>query len=138
MGTARGGNISTGGNQRALGHRQVEPDQLLIHTDQGSQYRAIAYRQLLEGHQIRCSMSAKGCCWNNAVVESFFSTLKHELHHKDATEALLSSHELQRSLTFWNDGYYKRERRHTTINYPSLIDYGQQFVNTRKLESISP
>jgi transposase InsO family protein len=60
---------------RALGHRQIEPDQLLIHTDQGSQYRAMAYRQLLENHKISCSMSAKGCCWDNAVVESFFSSL---------------------------------------------------------------
>ena len=47
---------------RALGQRQIEPDQLLIHTDQGSQYQAAAYRQLLEDHQISCSMSAKGRC----------------------------------------------------------------------------
>jgi transposase InsO family protein len=53
---------------RALGHRQIEPDQHLIHTYQGSQYRATAYLQLLEDHKISCSMSAKGCCWDNAVV----------------------------------------------------------------------
>jgi putative transposase len=47
---------------RALGHQQIEPDQLLVHTDQGSQYRATAYRQLLESRKIGCSMSAKGCC----------------------------------------------------------------------------
>ena len=47
---------------RALGHRQIEPEQLLIHTDQGGQYRAIAYRQLRKSHKISCSMSAKGCC----------------------------------------------------------------------------
>ena len=40
---------------RALGHRQIEPEQLLIHTDQGGQYRAMAYRQLLESHKINCS-----------------------------------------------------------------------------------
>ena len=51
---------------RALGHRQIEADQLLIHSDEGSQYRATAYRQLLENHQISCSMSAKGCCLDNA------------------------------------------------------------------------
>jgi transposase InsO family protein len=60
---------------RALGQRQIEPDQLLIHTDQGSQYRANAYRQLLEIHKITPSMSAKCCCWDNAVAENFFSTL---------------------------------------------------------------
>ncbi len=60
---------------RALGHRQIEPEQLLTHTDQGSPYRANAKRQLLEIHKITPSMSAKGCCWDNAVAESFFSTL---------------------------------------------------------------
>ena len=56
---------------RALEHRLVEPEPLLIHTDQGSQYRANDYRILLEKYEISCSMSAKGCCWDNAVVESF-------------------------------------------------------------------
>ena len=60
---------------RALGHRQIEPDQLLIHTDQGSQDRANAYRQMLEIHTITSSMSTKDCCWHNAVAEGFFSTL---------------------------------------------------------------
>ena len=60
---------------RALGHRLVEPETLLLHTDQGSQYRATDYRVLLKKHEISCSMSAKVCCWDNAVVESLFSTL---------------------------------------------------------------
>ena len=45
---------------------------LIIHTDQGSQYRASDYHKLLRKHEISCSMSAKGCCWDNAVVESSF------------------------------------------------------------------
>ncbi len=66
---------------RAFGLRQLEPEPetLLHHTDQGSQYRATDYRDLLGKHEIICSMSAKGCCWDNAVVESFFSTMKLEL-----------------------------------------------------------
>ena len=123
---------------RALGHRQIEADQLLVHTDQGGQYRATAYRQLLESHQIRCSMSAKGCCWDNAVVESFFSTLKHELDLDDDAETLLSSQQLQSRLAFWIDGYYNHERRHSTIGYLSPIDYEQQFINTRTLKSVRP
>jgi hypothetical protein len=51
-------------------------------------------------------MSAKGCCWDNALVESFFSTLKHELDLDDVTEPLLSSQQLQSRLAFWIDGYY--------------------------------
>ena len=123
---------------RALGHRQIEPDQLLIHTDQGGQYRAMAYRQLLESHKISCSMSAKGCCWDNAVVESFFSTLKHELDLDDDAETLKSPQKLIRQLAFWIDGYYNRERRHSTIGYLSPIDYEQQFINTRKLTTARP
>jgi len=123
---------------RALGHRQIEPDQLLIHTDQGSQYRATAYRQLLEGRKISCSMSAKGCCWDNAVVESFFSTLKHELGLDDNAEILNSPQQLIRHLAFWIDGYYNRERRHSTIGYLSPIEYEQQAINTRTLTTVEP
>ena len=123
---------------RALGHRQIEPDQLLIHTDQGAQYRAIAYRQLLESHKISCSMSDKGCCWDNAVVESFFSTLKHELDLDVDEEALNSPQQLIRQLAFWIDGYYNRERLHSTIGYLSPIDYEQQFIVARTLANARP
>jgi len=123
---------------RALGHRQIEPDQLLIHTDQGSHYRATAYRQLLEGRKISCSMSAKGCCWDNAVVESFFSTLKHELDLDEDAEILNSPQQLIREMAFWIEGYYNRERRLSTIGYLSPIDYEQQFINTRTLSPVEP
>ncbi len=121
-----------------MGYRQIEADRLQVHTDQGSQYRATAYRQLLEGRKISCRVSAKGCCWDNAVVESFFSTLKHELALDDDAEVLLSSQQLQSRLAFWIDGYYNRERRHSTIGYLSPIAYEQQFVSTRKLKSVRP
>jgi putative transposase len=83
-------------------------------------------------------MSAKGCCWDNAVVESFFSTLKHELDLDDDTEVLLSSQQLQGRLAFWIDGYYNRERRHSTIGYLSPIGYEQQSINTRTLSPVEP
>jgi len=81
---------------RALGLRRVEPETLLLHTDQGSQYRATDYRDLLGKHEIICSMSAKGCCWDNAVVESFFSNLKLELDLDDNREGHGPAHHLQR------------------------------------------
>ncbi|MGB8167380.1 MAG: IS3 family transposase [Chthoniobacteraceae bacterium] len=123
---------------RALGHRRVKPEQLLIHTDQGSQYRASDYRQLLEEHKITCSMSAMGCCWDNAVVESFFSTLKLELDLDDDREVLISPQQLQRDLAFWIEGYYNRERRHSTIDYLSPINYEQQFITARTLTHVEP
>ena len=61
---------------RDLGQRRVEPEQLIIHTNQGSQYRDSDYRKLLRKHGISCSVSAKCCCLDNAVVESFLSSLK--------------------------------------------------------------
>ena len=85
---------------RALGHRQLKAEQLLIHTDQGNQYRATDYKDLLKKHQIRCSMSAKGCCWDNAVVESFFSTLKLELALDDNCKELIDPKQLRRDLAF--------------------------------------
>ncbi len=116
----------------------MEPDQLLIHTDQGSQYRAVAYRELPGGHGITASMSAKGCCWDNAVVESQFSTLKHELGLDDDAETCIAPQQLRRDLAFWIDGYYNREQRHSTLNYTSPIDYEQNFINTRTLSHADP
>ena len=62
----------------ALGRRHPAAG-LRMHTDQGSQYGADRYRQLLARHGIQPSMSRKGNCWDNAVAESFFRTLKTEL-----------------------------------------------------------
>jgi transposase InsO family protein len=82
-------------------------------------------------------MSAKGC-WDNAVVESFFSTLKHELD-LDVDVGLLSiPQQLIRCWAFWFDGYYNRERCHSTIGYLSPIDYEQQFINTPALTPVEP
>jgi transposase InsO family protein len=123
---------------RALGLRRVEPEMLLLHTDQGSQYRATDYRDLLGKHEIVCSMSAKGCCWDNAVVESFFSTMKLELDLDDNRDVLISPQQLQRDLAFWIEGYYNRERRHSTVAYLSPIDYEQLFIAAPTLTPVNP
>ena len=83
-------------------------------------------------------MFAKGYCWDNAVVESFFSTLKLELDLDDSREEPISPQNLQRELAFWIEGYYNRERRHSTIGYLSPIDYEQQFIATRTLTLAGP
>jgi putative transposase len=83
-------------------------------------------------------MSAKGCCWDNAVVESFFSTLKLELNLDDNRGVLISPKQLQRDLAFWIEGYYNRERRHSTIGYLSPIDYEQQFIHAPTLTLVNP
>ena len=119
--------------QHALGVRGIKA--ILIYPMNAL---ATDYRDLLREQKIVCSMSAKGCCWDNAVVESFFSTLKLELDRDDNREELISHQRLQRNLAFWSEGYYNRERRHSTIGYISPIDYEQRFIATSTLTPVNP
>ena len=95
----------------ALMRRKIRSP-LLLHSDQGSQYAAADYRTMLAINGIECSMSRKGNCWDNAVAESFFHTLKTELvHHEDyrsRTEATASIFE-------YIEVFYNRQRRHSHI-----------------------
>jgi transposase InsO family protein len=83
-------------------------------------------------------MSARGCCWENAVVESFFSTLKLELDLDDNREVLISAQQLQRDLAFWIEGYDNRERRHSTMGSISPIDDEQRFITPPTLTPVNP
>jgi len=94
-----------------------KPDRgLLSHSDRGSQYTSKDYRKLLSDHGIVCSMSRKGNCWDNAVAESFFHTLKTELvYHEDyATRA-----EAKGDIFEWIEVFYNRKRRHSSLGYLS-------------------
>ncbi len=85
VGWAADGHMRTGlaldALAHALGHRQPG-NGALHHSDRGSQYAARDYQKALEKAGLACSMSRKGNCWDNAVVESFFGTLKNELIHR--------------------------------------------------------
>jgi transposase InsO family protein len=105
---------------------------------ESGQYRATDYRDLLKEQKIVCSMSAKGCCWDNAVVESFISTLKLEQGLDDNRDTLMSPQQLQRDLSCWIEGYYNRERRHSTIGYLSPVDYEQRFIAAPTLIPVNP
>ena len=72
------------------------------------------------------------------MVESFFSTLKLELYLDDSRDTLISPQQLQRDLAFWIEGYYNRERRHSTIDYLNPIDYEQQLITAHTLTSVNP
>ena len=74
----------------ALMRRKVRRS-LLLHSDQGSQYAAATYRAIVAKNGIECSMSRKGNCWDNAVAESFFHTLKTELVHSNGPQSLDSN-----------------------------------------------
>jgi putative transposase len=96
---------------------------LLHHSDRGSQYTSQAYQQLLEQSGIAVSMSRKGNCWDNAVSESFFGSLKEEC----VGSTIYSSHEEARLALFtYLEIYYNRIRRHSTLGYVSPLIYEQR------------
>jgi transposase InsO family protein len=108
----------------ALSHRKVQPG-LVHHSDRGSQYASADYQQLLAEHGIVCSMSRKGNCYDNAVVESFFSRLKSEwtnhYHYQTRQEAI-------ESLFYYIEIFYNRKRRHASINYVTPQQYDELAV----------
>jgi len=92
----------------------------IFHSDRGSQYASDSYRNILTTHSIRASMSRKGNCWDNAVAESFFHTLKIELvHHcnyKTRAEAKISIFE-------HIEVFYNRQRSHSFNGYEAPLVY---------------
>jgi transposase InsO family protein len=102
-----------GALQMAMQQCQLEPG-CIMHSDRGSQYASREHRDLLEQHGLICSMSRTGNCWDNAVAESFFATMKKELvYHEHYT-----SHEQARGSLFeFIEIYYNRWRTHSAIDY---------------------
>ena len=103
-----------------LERRRPEDGQLLHHSDRGSQYASEAYQQLLREENITCSMSRKGNCWDNAMMESFFATLKKERVHQQryATRA-----EARASVFDYIEIFYNRQRRHSALGYVSPAEF---------------
>jgi putative transposase len=101
--------------EMALGRRRP-PSGLLHHSDRGSQYASGGYQRVLAQHGIVCSMSRRGNCWDNAVAESFFATLKVELVH-DA--AWLTRAAARRDLFEYLEPFYNGRRRHSALGYLS-------------------
>jgi len=106
--------------------RACEPEPGLIHhTDRGSQYAANDYQKSLTARGIICSMSRKGNCWDNAVAESFFATLKVEFVH----ESLFRTRAQATSEIFeYIEVFYNRERRHSFLGYVSPLEFENNHV----------
>lgn len=107
----------------ALGRRR--PDQaesLMHHSDRGSQYASQAYQDLLREHNITCSMSRRANCWDNAMMESFFATLKKErVHH----ESYATREAARQSVFQYIELFYNTKRRHSALGYLSPEEYEQ-------------
>jgi transposase InsO family protein len=100
--------------------RDRRPSEGLVHhSDRGSTYASGGYRKVLDIHGLEWSMSRKGDCWDNAVAESFFASLKREVEEIDLRAnraqgtALIAEH---------IDRFYNLQRRHSTIAYRSSIE----------------
>jgi putative transposase len=106
----------------AINHRQPRKD-LLHHSDRGFQYATLPYQKLLQRHGMIASMSRTGDCWDNAVVESFFSTLELELldHHEFNTRG-----EARTAVCDYIEAFYNSERRHSYLGYRSPEHYEAQ------------
>jgi len=98
---------------------------LIHHSDRGSQYASSAFRQLLDAHGIRCSMSRTGNCYDNAAKESFFHTLKTELIHH---EHYRTRAEARASVFEYIEAFYNRQRLHSTLDYCSPVEFELQNV----------
>lgn len=106
----------------ALWNRQF-PKGVLFHSDRGVQYCSFEYQKLLRQHQFISSMSRKGNCWDNAVVESFFHTLKTELTHSEKYITRMSA---KQSVFEYIEIYYNRFRRHSSIGSMPPMAYEAQ------------
>lgn len=109
----------------ALFRRKISSG-LLLHSDRGSQYAAAAFQALLKQHQIVGSMSRKGNCWDNAPTESFFRTLKVECIYQ---QSIQTREEAKQLIFDYIEVFYNRQRKHSTLNYMSPVDYEKSIAN---------
>jgi transposase InsO family protein len=91
---------------------------LIVHSDRGSQFASALYRQTLAAHGLTASMSRKGNCYDNAYIESFWSSMKYEVvyHHRFATRAEASS-----AIFDYIESFYNRTRLHSSLGYVSPV-----------------
>jgi transposase InsO family protein len=126
LGWAMGGNLDArlmiDALQMAITRRRPAPG-LIVHSDRGMQYASSAYREVLARHGLLASMSRKGNCYDNAFIESFWSSLKYETvyHHKFATRA-----EARTALFDYIEVFYNRTRLHSSLGYLSPIAFESQ------------
>ena len=106
----------------AIQNSNLKPG-LIHHSDRGVQYACQDFQALLNIHGIECSMSRKGDCWDNAVAESFFHTLKVELVHDRNYKTRLSA---RKDIFEYIEVFYNRQRRHSYLDYLSPVEFELQ------------
>ncbi len=100
--------------------RRHFPKGVIVHSDRGSQYCSTQYQQQLKDHHLLCSMSGRGNCYDNAVAESFFHTLKVECLY----DYIFQDRETAQRIIFeYIEIYYNQQRKHSTIKYKTPMQY---------------
>ena len=106
--------------------RRGKVNDIIVHSDQGSTYASGDYQKQLSDNNLRCSMSRKGECLDNAVAESFFGSLKNELvFHEDYK----SRAEARHSIFEYIEVFYNRQRRHAFLNYMTPVEYEEEYAS---------
>jgi putative transposase len=103
--------------------RRGKPDALLHHSDRGSQYTSEQFQRLMADHGVVCSMSRSGNVWDNAAMESFFSSLKTE---RTARKIYRTRNEAKADVFDYIERFYNPKRRHSTIGYLSPMEFEQR------------
>jgi integrase-like protein len=119
--------------RRALALRPA-PAGMIHHSDRGVHYACAAYRAVLAAHGMKSSMSRKGNCWDNAVAENFFSSLKFEVEFDAKWNDV---HDVERDISEYIDGFYNSQRRHLHNQYLSPVDFEPQFNNVLLHNAVS-
>ncbi|EHU4838223.1 IS3 family transposase [Vibrio parahaemolyticus] len=105
--------------------RRGFPEEVIVHSDRGSQYCSKDYRDLITAYNLKQSMSRKGNCWDNACVESFFHSMKVEAIQY---EPIMTRDEMRQTVFEYIEVDYNRTRRHSTLGYISPVNFEQQNV----------
>lgn len=117
--------LVSNGLRQAIENRRPDGNQLLHHSDRGCQYTSDAYQATLKALGIECSMSRKGNCYDNAVMERFFWSLKHEWTKHDSFDNL---EEAQLSVFKYIETFYNRVRIHQTLGYKTPEQYEAEYA----------
>jgi putative transposase len=112
--------------QMALARRRPDPG-LVHHSDQGAQYVSLAFGQKARDAGVAVSMGSRGDCFDNAVAESFFATIKKELVHRHPWP---TKRDLSSAIFEYIEAFYNRQRRHSTLDYLSPEQYENQSTTT--------
>jgi putative transposase len=107
---------------------------LMHHSDRGSQYASGDYQDALDELGVVCSMSRKANCWDNAVAESFFATLKTECIY---TRRFATRAEAREAIFEYIEVFYNRRRRHSTIGYVSPVEFEMMFKRETSTEKLA-